>query len=92
MHVPSFRRRRVATPSVSAPASASTLAPTSIPLFVEDGEVFLHDADVRPYMRKVVDVEEGVPTAIDLIEDELVVRETAMIHIREDVGVTYEVP
>lgn len=55
-HVPSFRRRKVATPSVSIPLSVSMPASP-------------HDVDLRLCTRKDVDIEGCVPSAIDLSED-----------------------
>lgn len=91
-HVPSFRRRRVTTPSASTPILAVVPIPPSVSLFIEDNEVFPHDANLRPRKRKVVDIEEGVSAVIDLLEGEFMVRETETIYVGEDIGATSEVP
>nr|XP_033512042.1 uncharacterized protein LOC104096303 [Nicotiana tomentosiformis] len=84
-----FRRRSVAMPSVSAHISSIVPAPSWIPLNVEDEEVSPHDTYLKARKRKTVDVEEGVPVAINLSEDVFVVRETTTIHIGENVGGTF---
>lgn len=60
-HAPSFRRRRVTTPSVSAPVSTTKPFPSFVSFFIKDEEVSPHDANLRPHKMKPVDVGEGVP-------------------------------
>lgn len=87
-----FRRRRVATPFASAPALAIAPAPPLFSLIDEDNEVPSCDTDLRPHKKKVVDVEGGVPAAIDSLEGEFTLRETAMIHVGDDIGATSKTP
>lgn len=54
--VPSFMKRRVATPSASAPISALAPVPPLFSLIDKDDEVPPHDTDLRPCKRKAVDV------------------------------------
>lgn len=89
---PSFRRRRIATSSVPASILISVLAPSSVLFHVEDEEVSLLDADLRPRKRKAMDMGEGVPAIVDLSEGKITIRETTTMSIEEDVRAAFEVP
>lgn len=84
--MPSFGRRRVATPFVSAQVLTTAPALSLVSFLVDEEEIYPHDANSRPHKRKVVDVGEGVPTTVDILEDEIVVQDTMTVFIGKGVG------
>lgn len=81
-----------ATVQESASVPTAALAPQLFSLIDEDDEVSPSDGDLKPRKRRVVDARGEVSFAIDSLGDDLVLRETMTFQIREDTGVSTEVP